>query len=232
MSTVKKQSSRYRKVRIEKTPRSSKGKFATSSHVNSSKTSKKKFFIPLFLVLVIGYYFYQGDLEFFKIKKTSDLDQKPTESVKDTVNKRAMDLKMKQALQVQDVLQERYNEPVKDVDMAGPDTPAVELGVEFFNNPDMKDIVKEFEKDPFKSDMYEDPSNEIRRQIAHSDWLEEHLREKNEQERGEFLENFIKKVEEQGYTVEITEDMQAIIHPVEEEKKEEEEFEEIKINLK
>ena len=230
MSTLNKQSRRYRKVRIEKTPRSPKEKFATSSHVNSSKTGKKKFFILLFLVLAGGYYFY---LESFQIKKTSDLDQKPTESVNDTVKKRAMDLKMKQALQVQDVLQERYNEPVKDVDMTGsPDTPAVELGVEFFNNPDMKDIVKEFEKDPFKSDMYEDPSNEIRRQIAHGDWLEEHLREKDEQERSEFLENFVKKVEEQGYTVEITEDMQAIIHPVEEEKKDEEEFEEIKINLK
>ena len=231
MSTLNKQSPRYRKVRIEKTPRSPKGKFATSSHVNSSKTGKKKFFILLFLVLVIGYYFYQDDLELFKIKKVSNLDQKPTESVKDTVNKRAMDLKMKKALQVQDVLQERYNEPVKDVDMEEPDTPAVELGVEFFNNPDMKNIVKEFEKDPFKNDMYEDPSNEIRRQIAHGDWLEEHLREKNEQERSEFLENFIQKVEEQGYTVEITEDMQAIIHPVEE-KENEEEFEEFKINLK
>ena len=36
--------------------------------------------------------------------------------------------------------------------------------------------------------MYEDPSNEIRRQIAHSDWLEQHLKEKNEKERKEFLE--------------------------------------------
>ena len=56
-------------------------------------------------------------------------------------------------------------------------------------------------------------------------------KKKNEQERREFLEKFVKKVEEQGYTVEITEDMQAIIHPVEE-KEDEEEFEEIEIDLK
>ena len=96
-----------------------------------------------------GIYFYKN-LKPSKIKTSSDLDQEPTELVKESVNKRAMDLKVEKAIQVQDVLQERNNKPIKDVDMAQPDVPAVDLGVVFSNNPDMKNIVKEVEKHPFK----------------------------------------------------------------------------------
>ena len=180
MSVNEKKHRRYRKKRIDKTD-SFKGKPVSPSNIDSNAKSNKSYlFVPLFLslALALGFYFYQDYSKPSKIKTSSDLDQEPTELVKESVDKRVMDLKVEKAIQVQDVLQERYNEPVKDVDMARPDIPAVELGVRFSNNPDMKDIVKEVEKDPFKNDMYEDPSNEIRRQIAHSDWLEEHLKEK------------------------------------------------------
>ena len=233
MSNGRKKHRRYRKKKLDDI-HSSKGKSVALSNAHSNTKSNKKYpVVLLFLSLtLVGFYFYQDHLKSSKVKPSSDLDQEPTESVKESVNKRVMDLKVEKAIQVQDVLQERNNEPVKDVDMARPDIPTVDLGVKFSNNPDMKNIVKEIEKHPFKNDLYEDPTNEIRRQIAHSDWLEQHLKEKNEREKREFLEEFIKKVEDQGYTVEITEDMQAIIHPVEEEEKEEEEFEEIEIDLK
>ena len=233
MSVDEKKYRRYRKKRVDGI-NNSEGKSVHSDHlkISSVKSSKKYFMVLLFLSVSVGGIYFYKNLKSSKIKTSSDLDQEPMELVKEGVNKRAMDLKVEKAIQVQDVLQERNNEPVKDVDMARPDIPAVDLGVAFSNNSDMKNIVKEVEKQPFKNDMYEDPSNEIRRQVAHSDWLEQHLKEKNEREKKEFLENFIKTVEEQGYTVEITEDMQAIIHPAEEEKEDEEEFEDIEIDLK
>ncbi len=232
MSVDEKKHRRYRKKRVGEI-NNSEGKSVHPENLKNSsvKSSKKYFTILLFLSMSVGGIYFYKNLKPSKIKTSSDLDQEPTELVKESVNKRAMDLKVEKAIQVQDVLQERNNKPIKDVDMAQPDVPAVDLGVVFSNNPDMKNIVKEVEKHPFKNDMYEDPSNEIRRQIAHSDWLEQHLKEKNEKERKEFLEKFVKTVEEQGYTVEITGDMQAIIHPVEEEEKTEE-FEDIEIDLK
>ena len=98
----------------------------------------------------------------------------------------------------------------------------------------MKSVFKELDEKPFENDIYEDPEDVIRRQIAHRDWLEKHLKEKNEEERREFIRRFVQIAREQGYRVHFTEDFKVILEPIdpEEEKKKAEEFDEVKINWK
>ena len=231
--TSQKRGPSYRKKRVY--PGSKPAGTASVSTVLSSSLEKLKKILRLVLLISLsagGLYVYQ---KYFQSsdKVFYDLDQEAMELVEESVRKRTMDLRLERAVQLRDILQEKNKEPVSNEKISAADPAVVDLGVEFSDNENIKKIIKKVDEDPLKNDVYENPDNEIRRQIVQKELQEKFLAEQKEREQRAFLEDFVQRAEEQGYSVEITEDMEAVIKPAPEKPKEEteEEFERIKIDF-
>ncbi len=204
-----------------------------------SKTKKRKkndfdFFSFLFLVGIItaGVYFFQNK----KVPSpfTPVLDQPGKAlTIDEKIEQKKASLKLLQDIQSHDTISEKFKKPVESIDSIEPDVSSLDMGVRFSNDPSIKSVFQDLDEKPFENDIYKDPEEIIRRQIAHKDWLKEHLEKRNEQEKNEFIADFVRTAREQGYNVHFTGDMQVILEPIEpvepEKQKKEDDFEEVKI---
>ena len=226
----------YKKRRKHRHPSRSRRR---KSAVSSSRKRKTKFdFSSLVLVGIIGvsvYYLYtksghKSSPERDRLDQKSDiftLDEK--------IKQKAQDLKLKKEIKSQENLSEKLKKkPVGKIDNLEPEVSDLDMGVSFPDNAPIKEVSKELSEKPFVNDVYEDPENVIRRQLAHSEWMEKHLQERNQKEKEEFIRQFVQSAKEQGYNVYFTEDMKAILEPIdpEEEKKKKGEFDEVKVKWK
>ena len=178
---------------------------------------------------------------FDKKEKTSSspyLNKTPTAlTVDERIKQKKADIQLQQDIQSQQVLSDKFKVPVEKVDPIEPlesEMSPLDMGVSFSDNATIESVFKELDEKPFENDVHQDPENVIRRQIAHRDWLEKHLKERNEEEKRDFIRRFIQTAREQGYNVYFTEDLRVILEPIdpEEEKKKKGDFEEVKINWK
>ena len=158
-------------------------------------------------------------------------------TVDERIKQKKAEIQLQQDIQSQQVVSDKFKAPVGKIDpleSLESEMSPLDMGVGFSDNATMESVFKELDEKPFENDIYEDPENVIRRQIAHRDWLEKHLKERNEEERREFIRKFVQIAHEQGYRVHFTEDLKVILEPIdpEEEKRKTEEFDEVKINWK
>ena len=198
----------------------------------SSRRGKKLILIGLISVGV--YILYdkqnnerQSEMDMFDEKDSAlTLDEK--------VKQKVRDLELQKHIKSQENLSEKFKKPVGKIDVFEPEISNLDMGVSFPESAPIKEVAEELAEKPFQNDIYEDPENVIRRQLAHNEWLEKHLKERNQKEREEFLKKFVQSAREQGYNVYFTKDMKAILEPIdpEEEKKKKGDFEEVKINWK
>lgn len=207
--------------------------------VISSKMKKRKkpdfdFFLFLFLagLITIGFYFFQNKKG--KTPAGPDLDQ-PSKAftIDEKIEQKKASLKLQQDIQSQDTYSESFKKPVENIDPLEPNVPSLDMGVSFPDDPSVKSVFQDLDEKPFENDIYKDPEEIIRRQIAHKDWLRTHMEKRNEQEQKEFIANFVKTAREQGYNVHFTEDMEVILEPIsdlaDEQPKKDDDFEEVKI---
>lgn len=203
--------------------------------VRKKKKSDFGFFLFLCLigVSVVGiYFFYNEKNRVLPSHSFNQLDKVFT--VNERIEKKKMDIQLQQDIKSQEVLSEKFKEPVREVDpleSLESEMSSLDMGVDFSDNASIKSVFKELDEKPFENDVYEDPENIVRRQIAHQDWLEKHLKERNEQEKKDFIRQFVQTAREQGYNVYFTEDLRVILEPIpEEERNKAGDFEEVKIN--
>ena len=207
-----------------------------------SKVKKQKGtdfgFFPFFCLIgvaVVGVYFFYGEKK--RVSSSHSVNQGDTMSaVNKRIEKKRMDIQLQQDMQSQRVLSEKFKQPVGKVDPLEPldsEMSPLDMGVGFSDNASIKSVFEELDEKPFENDIYEDPENVVHRQIAHQDWLEKHLKERNDQEKKEFIRRFVRTAREQGYNVYFKEDLQVILEPIPEEEKDKAgDFEEVKINWK
>ena len=213
--------------------RSHRRESSVSRRMEKQKKTDFGFFTLLCLIILLGAGIY---LFYGKKNSLSDpdfLDQTGTAlTLEERLNKKKEGIKLQQAIQSQEAVSEKFKEPVQQIDQLKPEVSSLDMGVRFSDNNSIKSVFEELDEKPFENDIYVDPENKIRRQIAHRDWLEEHLKKRNEAERKEFIRNFIQRAHEQGYKVHFTKGMQVILEPIEPEEEKEDDLEKIKINWK
>ena len=182
--------------------------------------AKQKSDIGLFPVLLLLGFAFAG-IYFFYDKKpnTPNNDELPIQpetafTVNERIKMKNADIQMEQDIQLQRTLSEKLEKPVEKIDQLEPEVSALDMGVRFPDNASMKAVFEDLNEKPFKNDIYEDPEDIIRQQIAHQEWLEKYLKEKNEQEREEFIRRFVQIAEAQGYRVHFGEDMKVFLEPV------------------
>ncbi len=204
----------------------------------STKNKKSSFFdfFPVLLlvgVVALGFYFFNGPSK--QEWPASSLDQSGTLlTIEERIKRKEASLKLQKDIQKQDVLSEKFKKPVEHIDPLEPDVSSLDMGVRFSDDPSAQSVLKDLDEKPFENDMYKEPENIIRRQIAHKDWLRKHLERRNEEEKKKFIADFVKTAREQGYNVYFTKDMKAILEPIdpEEQKTDDPDFEEVQINWK
>ena len=150
-------------------------------------------------------------------------------TLQEHIQKKNMELKLQKAIQQENMKAEQFKKPVEKIDPLEPEPATLDRGLHFPKNNSMKEVFEDLKKQPYQSDMYEDPEHIARRQMEHQEWLEEHLQEKSEKEKEEFIKKFVQTAREQGYQVHFTEDMQVLLQPIEPKEEEEEKPEEIKV---
>ncbi len=157
-------------------------------------------------------------------------------TIEERVKKKNKQLQLEQKIHSQDVVSEKFQKPVGDIDPMEPDISPLDMGIRFSEDASMREVSKKLAELPFENDMYEDPEDVVRRKLAQEEWLEQQLQKKNERERKEFIRRFVETAREQGYHVHFTKDMkEVILEPIDEKNKEEEEeveFEKVQIDWK
>ncbi len=219
--------------------RSRRGKSSAVVRVKRKKKNDFGFFSFLCVlgVVAVAFYFFYDEKERVP-SSIPNVNQGHTPlTVDERIKQKAAHIQLQQDIQSQQVVSDKFKAPVEKIDpieSLESEMSPLDMGVGFSDNATMESVFKELDEKPFENDIYEDPENVIRRQIAHRDWLEKHLKERNEEERKEFIRKFVQIAREQGYHVHFTEDLKVILEPIdpEEEKKKAEEFEEVKINWK
>ncbi len=210
------------------------------SLVSKKGEAKQKSDMGLFpFLLLLGFVFVGIYIFYDKKSNAPNNDELPVQPETDfTVNERIQmkkaDIQMEQDIQLQRTLSEKLKKPVEKIDQLEPEVSALDMGARFPDNASMKAVFEDLNEKPFKNDIYEDPEDIIRQQIAHQEWLEKYLKERNEQEREEFIRRFVQIAEAQGYRVHFGEDMKVFLEPVDpdEEKAKKDKFDEVKINWK
>ena len=204
------------------------GKRGVKSQKNSSIL-----FPTLFVVTTVFTFFYLS-----QDKKTppsgARLIEQPGKklTIEERIKQKEMSIKLKQDVESQKAISEKFKEPVGEVEPSEPGLSPLDMGVHFPDNANIKEVFDKISEKPFENDKYEDPEDVVRRQMAHQDWLEEHLQERNDTEKREFILRFVKAAKEQGYNVHFTKDMKAILEPIDPDEQKKEQFDEVKINWK
>lgn len=226
----------YKKRRKYKHPSRSRSRKSAVPHSRKRKTKFDFSFLVLIGVIGAGFYLLYTKGDHQRQPEKDMLDQKSDIlTLDEKVKQKIQDLKLKKEMKSQENLSEKLKKkPVGKIDNLEPEVSDLDMGVSFPDNAPIKEVSEDLEEKPFVNDVYEDPENVIRRQLAHSEWLDQHLQERNQKEREEFIKHFIQSAREQGYNVYFTEDMKAILEPIdpEEEKKKKGEFDEVKIRWK
>ena len=225
-----------RKVYMGRSRQPCQRRYSTGKPAVSSKERKKQkndfIFLPFLFftgVVIFGLYFFYGK----KKASPEPVNQMDTEfTVDERIKRKQAGIKLQQDIQSQKVLAEKFKEPVGKIDPLEPELSPLDMGVSVPDNASMKSVFKELDEKPFENDLHQDPEDVIRRQIVHRDWMEEYLEKRNEQEKKEFIRQFIQTAQEQGYNVYFTEDMQVILEPIDPEEQKEEDFDEVQINWK
>ena len=230
---------RKRRRSSNRSRRSHGRKSSVVVRVKKKKKSDFGFFSFLCLVgvAVIAVYFFYEEEERAP-SSVSTVNQVNTAlTVGERIKKKNRDIQLQQDIQSQQAVSDKFKPPVEKIDpieSLESEMSPLDMGVGFSDNATMESVFKELDEKPFENDMYEDPEEVIRRQIAHRDWLEKHLKERNAEEKREFIRKFVQIAREQGYNVYFTEDLRVILEPIdpEEEKKKAGEFDKVKINWK
>ena len=200
---------------------------------NKQKSSTSFFPILLFLGFVfIGFYLFYDEKS---DSPNKELTQSETVfTIKERIDMKNADIKMEQNIKLQRTLSEKLEKPVEEIDPLEPEVSALDMGVRFPNNASMERVFEDLNENPFENDKYEDPEEVIRRQMAHQEWLDKYLQERNEQERKEFVDWFVKKAEAQGYRVHFGEGTKVLLEPIkfDEKKTKKSNFNKAKINWK
>ena len=224
-------SSRYNRLeREQKKP-------AVSKKTTKNKKSSFFDFFPFLLLvgaIALGFYFFNGKSK-QEWPATSSLNQSGTLlTIEERIKRKEASLKLQKDIQKQEVLSEKFEKPVEHIDPLEPDVSSLDMGVRFSDDSSVQSVLKDLDEKPFENDMYKEPENIIRRQIAHKDWLRKHLERRNEEEKKKFIADFVKTAREQGYNVYFTKDMKVILEPIdpEEQKTDDLDFEEVQINWK
>lgn len=200
----------------------------------SIKQPKSSFFWIYLLILGgVFYWLYNQP------KKTDPKNQKDNHvlssvsaiNLQENIKKKQQELNLQKKIAQEQMKAEQFKKPVGNIDPLETEFHSLDRGVNFPENNSMKAIFDDLKNQPYKNDMYEDPEHYARRQVEHQQWLEEHLKEKNEREKQVFIQKFVQIAQEQGYKVHFTKDMQVLLQPIEEELKEEEEEEPEKIKI-
>ena len=127
-------------------------------------------------------------------------------TIEERIKKKNSKLKLEQDIHSQEIMSEKFQKPVEDVDPIEPELSPLDMGIRFSDSAPLKEVTKELSELPFENEGYEDPEDIIRRQLAHREWLEEHLKERNVREKKDFIRRFVKIAKEQGYNVHFTKD--------------------------
>ncbi|MYE07327.1 MAG: hypothetical protein F4X95_01030 [Oligoflexia bacterium] len=201
--------------------------------VVKSQKNSSMLFPALFVVTAVIAFFY-----LFQDKKVpisgSQLIEQPGKklTMEERIKQKEMKLKLKQDMKSQRAISEKFKEPVGEVDLQEPGLSPLDMGVHFPDNSNIKEVFDKISEQPFENDKYEDPEDVVRRQIAHQEWLEEYLAERNANEKREFIRKFVQAAKEQGYNVYFTKDLKAILEPIDPDEQKKEQFDEVKINWK
>ncbi len=153
----------------------------------------------------------------------------PVSTIADRVQQKKATLDFQKARQKQEMISEKFKEPLGKISALTPESANLDRGVHFPEDDSMKAVFEDLKQQPYENDLYEDPEHLARKQMEHQKWIDEHLREKNEKEREEFIKKFVQIAQEQGYKVLWTKDMKVLLEPIEPKEPKEEEPEEIKI---
>lgn len=227
----------YKKRRKYKHPSRSRRKKSAVSSSRKGKEKQEKFDFSLLVlagVIGVGVYFLYTKSKHKSQSEKSILDQESnTFTLDEKVKQRARDLKLQKEVKAQENLSEKLKKkPVGKIDNLEPEVSDLDMGVSFPDNAPIKEVSEELSEKPFENDAYEDPENVIRRQLAHSEWLEKRLQERNQKEKEEFIRQFVQSARKQGYNVYFTEDMKAILEPIDPEEEKKGKFDEVKIKWK
>ncbi|MDE0119600.1 MAG: hypothetical protein OXM55_06300 [Bdellovibrionales bacterium] len=227
-SDVRSRSRSYSSSSSQRRASAPPGKRVVKSQKNSSIL-----FPALFVALsVIAFFYLSQD------KKTPTSDSRLIEqpgkklTVEERIKQKEMEIKLKQDVESQKAISEKFKEPVGEVELLEPGLSPLDMGVHFPDNSNIKEVFDKISEKPFENDKYEDPEDVVRRQIAHQEWLEEYLAERNASEKREFIQKFVQAAREQGYNVYFTKDMKAILEPIDPDEIKKEQFDEVKINWK
>ncbi len=189
-------------------------------------------FLTAAMLVVVAFYLLQDRKK--PSSESGSLHQPVTNfTVEERIKKKNIGLKLEQEIHLQKMLSEKFKKPVEGIDPVEPELSPLDMGIRFSEDTPIKEVFKELAEHPFENDVYEDPEDVVRRQLAHHEWIEQHLEERNEQEKREFIKYFVKTARKQGYKVHFTKDMQVILEPIDpEDENKEANFEKVQINWK
>ena len=214
---------------VKKTP--------VSKKIENKQQKSNASFFPVLLLLgfvFMGFYFFYNKQSSAPSNDKPLTQQETTFTINERIKIKNADIKMEQEIKLQNTLSEKLEKPVEKIDPLESEVSALDMGVRFPNNISMETVFEDLNEKPFENDKYEDPEDIIRRQVAHQEWLEKYLQERNEREKEEFISWFVKKAEEQGYRVHFGEGTKVLLEPIKFDKKKTEKsnFKEVKINWK
>ena len=195
------------------------------------KKNKKPSFLLWFILGGVGLYLWYDQSTSQPKQDVEEAFQLPDDNLtlQERVQKKNMDIRLLKRIQQEEIKAEKFQAPLGPIDPLETESADLDRGLNLPEDPSMRAVFEDLKKQPYKNDMYEDPEHIARRQMEHQKWLEEHLRNKNQREREEFIKKFVQIAKEQGYKVHFTEDMKVLLRPIEPKEKEEEKLEEIKV---
>ncbi len=199
-------------------------------------TKKNVNFLRLFFLLcflfVAGFFVHEfyDEKNTLNVRSLSEPVDEPY-TLEERISQRQAELKIKTDIRIQEKKLEQINaEPIGEIDPLGPTVPSLDMGAIFPENRKIQSIAKDLDEKPFVNDLYEDPEDIIGRQIENREWLEKYLKDKNDEQKRQFVEYFIAAAKEQGFKVHFTEDLKVILEPIDPDEKPK--FENMKINWK
>ena len=153
-------------------------------------------------------------------------------TIEERIRERNLDIQLERDIRTQQVLSEKFNNsPVGFIDPLEPKINPLDMDLSFPEDQSIQSTFRDLNNENLGENAYEDPENTIRRQLDYYDWFNKYLKDKNERQKKQFIQYFVRTVNEQGYDVSFKKDGKVIVTP-KEKKKKEKPLEKLKVNWK
>ena len=155
-------------------------------------------------------------------------------SIEEDIQARQFNLSIKRQLLSEQALSDQFEEEApKEIDPleAQPEVSDLDLGLSNPENTENEKLLGDLAEQHFVNDQYQDPENEVRSQLNRQEVLDERLRQRNQREKDQFVEDFVRTAEEQGYNVHHLEGTKVVLEPKDnQEPSVESAFEDVEVN--